>query len=48
MRNLSVTEDAVGRLIEVSSVTYRADRFVFTMTSVVGTARSNGAEASAR
>jgi GntR family transcriptional regulator len=33
IRISSVTEDSVGRPIEVSSVTYRADRFAFTMTS---------------
>jgi GntR family transcriptional regulator len=33
VRITSVTEDTVGRLVEVASVTYRADRFVFTMTS---------------
>jgi GntR family transcriptional regulator len=33
LRVASVTEDAVGRLIEVARVTYSADRFVFTMTS---------------
>ena len=36
LRVASVTEDAVGRLIEAAWVTYRADRFVFTMTSVRG------------
>jgi GntR family transcriptional regulator len=36
LRVTSVTEDAVGRLIEVAWVTYRADRFVFTMTSLRG------------
>ena len=30
----SVTEDSVGRLVEIAWVTYRADRFVFTMTSL--------------
>jgi len=34
LRVASVTEDAVGRLVEVAWVTYRADRFVFTMTSL--------------
>lgn len=33
LRIVSVTEDTDGRRIEVSWVTYRSDRFVFTMTS---------------
>ena len=36
LRVASVTEDAVGRLVEVAWVVYRADRFVFTMTSLRG------------
>lgn len=34
LRIASATEDTVGRLVEVAWVTYRADRFVFTMTSL--------------
>ncbi len=34
LRVTSVTEDVVGRLVESAWVTYRADRFVFTMTSL--------------
>ena len=34
LRVTSVTEDTVGRLVELANVTYRADRFVFTMTSL--------------
>lgn len=33
IRIASVTEDIVGRPVEVAWVTYRADRFAFTMTS---------------
>src|SRR5919197_1644244 len=33
IRISSVTEDVVGRLVEASWVTYRSDRFAFTMTS---------------
>jgi DNA-binding GntR family transcriptional regulator len=36
VRVTSVTEDTVGRLVELAYVTYRADRFVFTMTSLRG------------
>lgn len=39
LRIASVTEDTVGRVVEASRVTYRADRFVFTMTSVRGPGR---------
>jgi GntR family transcriptional regulator len=34
LRVTSVTEDVVGRLVEIAWVTYRADRFAFTMTSL--------------
>ena len=36
VRIASVTQDTVGRIVEVAWVTYRADRFVFTMTSFRG------------
>lgn len=39
LRIASVTEDIVGRVVEASRVTYRADRFIFTMTSVRGPGR---------
>jgi hypothetical protein len=32
----SVTQDKVGRIVEAAWVLYRADRFVFTMTSLRG------------
>ena len=38
LRIASVTQDIVGRVVEASRVTYRADRFVFTMTSSRGPA----------
>ena len=36
VRIASVTQDTVGRVVEAASVVYRADRFVFTMTSLRG------------
>ena len=45
LRIASTTEDAVGRLIEVARVTYRADRFVFTTTSLRGAVHDQGAAA---
>jgi DNA-binding GntR family transcriptional regulator len=45
LRIASVTEDAVGRVVEVSRVTYRADRFVFTMTSMRSPGRSGTSDA---
>jgi GntR family transcriptional regulator len=36
VRIASVTQDTVGRIVEAAWVTYRADRFVFTMTSFRG------------
>lgn len=43
LRITSVTQDTVGRIVEVSWVTYRADRFVFTMTSLRGPANGQAA-----
>jgi GntR family transcriptional regulator len=40
IRIASVTEDIVGRPVEVAWVTYRADRFAFTMTSRSTSSRS--------
>jgi GntR family transcriptional regulator len=37
VRVASVTQDKVGRIVEAAWVLYRADRFVFTMTSLRGT-----------
>lgn len=37
VRIASVTQDNVGRIVEAAWVLYRADRFVFTMTSLRGT-----------
>lgn len=37
VRVASVTQDNVGRIVEAAWVLYRADRFVFTMTSLRGT-----------
>lgn len=45
LRIASVTEDTVGRVVEVSRVTYRADRFIFTMTSLRGPGRGPTPEA---
>ncbi|HTC85636.1 MAG TPA: GntR family transcriptional regulator [Candidatus Acidoferrum sp.] len=47
IRIASVTEDVVGRPVEVAWVTYRADRFAFTMTSRSTSSRSqvDGADA---
>jgi GntR family transcriptional regulator len=39
VRIASITQDNVGRIVEAAWVVYRADRFVFTMTSLRG---SNG------
>jgi DNA-binding GntR family transcriptional regulator len=36
VRIASVTQDTVGRIVEAAWVLYRADRFVFTMTSLRG------------
>ena len=36
LRIASVTSDAVGRTVEAAWITYRADRFVFTITSLRG------------
>ena len=36
VRIASVTQDAVGRIVEAAWVIYRADRFAFTMTSLRG------------
>lgn len=44
----SVTQDTVGRVVEVSRVTYRADRFVFTMTSLRGPSRAPDLDGEAR
>jgi GntR family transcriptional regulator len=44
LRIASVTKDIVGRIIEASRVTYRADRFVFTMTSQRGPGRPQAQE----
>ena len=41
VRIASVTQDKVGRIVEAAWVLYRADRFVFTMTSLRG---SDGGE----
>jgi len=42
LRIASVTEDTVGRVVEAARVTYRADRFIFTMTSLRGPGRGPG------
>jgi GntR family transcriptional regulator len=44
LRIASVTEDIVGRVVEASRVTYRADRFIFTMTSVRGPGRGQAGQ----
>jgi GntR family transcriptional regulator len=36
VRVTSLTQDTVGRVVEAAWITYRADRFVFTMTSLRG------------
>jgi DNA-binding GntR family transcriptional regulator len=36
VRVTSVTQDTVGRVVEAAWISYRADRFVFTMTSLRG------------
>jgi GntR family transcriptional regulator len=42
VRVTSITQDTVGRLVEAAWITYRADRFVFTMTNVRGELRDPG------
>lgn len=41
LRIASITQDSVGRVVEASRVTYRADRFVFTMTSLRSPSRGS-------
>jgi GntR family transcriptional regulator len=42
VRVTSLTQDTVGRLVEAAWITYRADRFVFTMTNLRGEMRDSG------